>query len=487
MLADWRLYSGRSTEGSLKWQLRRQKLLSARGLVEWAAHGVQQAPDATTARRFELLRRMATEAMLEQHPSIARPRAKLQRRIAAFRPRWKGRRATRAMVREKARRSDRREDRCAGWYAEDPLHRSIEEPLRSLARLRNERARECGFRSYPEYRLSYEGFSVSRLEELLALSARRVREACLNKRGEFEAATGLHDWYPWDSAYADELAARTPRESFTSRSMLRSVLAGVRQWGFGPRPLKFRVDQHDLSAGGIEIPVDPPGDVRVLVHDMSGWLYYMILFHEVGHAVHSRSVRPHSPLLRWHEYLPGFPGFVEGIGTLFEEIPRSYEWLATRPRVGSHLAGQISSVKHLSEITGLSWLIAWVRGELELYRNPGGDIARTRFECLRRLGGFDAFSFPSFGDSFYVEIPVYTQSYLFATLFAKQLLETMREEMGETLWPNPQFGPWLTQNWFQPSGEFDWVPHLRDVTGRPFGTASFDRWAQRTLTDHEKS
>jgi hypothetical protein len=481
VLADWRLFSGRSSAGSLKWHLRRNRILSTGGLVEWANRCRGRAKDAATARRFELLARMATEAVLEQHPTISRPRSRLQRKIAGFRPLWKGHRTARAEVRERIRKSSDREERQAAWYAENPLHLAIERPLRKLVRLRNERARSLGFRSYPEYRLSFEGFTVGALESLLESTSREVRAANLRKREQFQDSTGLRDWYPWDSAYADELVAQLPEASFTGPPMLPSVVKGVRGWGFGASPLKFRVDHHDLSAGGIELPVDPPGDVRVIVHAMSGWHFYMILFHEVGHAVHCRSVRPHPPLVRWYEYLPGFPGFVEGIGSLFEEIARSPEWLSTRPGVGTKLANKFARTKNLAEISGLAWLISWIGAELALYRNPDGDLNRARYGWLRRLGGFDAFDFPSFADPFYVETPVYSQSYLFATLFSKQLLGTMRGELGHTLWPNPRFGPWLIQNWFRESGEFDWLPRLKETTGKPFGTAAFNIWARAAL------
>ncbi|MFZ1024552.1 MAG: hypothetical protein WAN87_10525 [Thermoplasmata archaeon] len=437
-----------------------------------------------TARRFELLERMATEAVLEQHPSIARPRARLERKIVSFRPLWKGRRTARAAVQERIRKSDDREERRAAWYAEDPLHQSIEEPLKALVRLRNERARRPGYRSYPECRLAWEGLTIARLEELLEAASRHVSTAAREKRDEFQDATGLNNWFPWDASYGDDIAAPLPESSFTGLEMLPSVLEGVREWGFGPGALKFRVDHHDLPMGGIEVSVNPPRDVRIVVHATAGWMHYMILFHEVGHAVHSRSVRSYSPLA---EEAPGFAGFLEGVGTLFEEIPRSPEWLATRPGVDSDRATQFARVRQVSEIFRLAGRISGIRGEIALYRNSDKDVVLARYGALRQLGGFDAFDPPSFASSSYVDHPVYSQSYLFAMLFAKQLLESMHEEMGVPCWPNRRFGPWLTENWFRSSGEFDWVPHLRVVTGRPFGAAAFNRWARTTIADLRRS
>ncbi|MCI4351993.1 MAG: hypothetical protein L3K14_01200 [Thermoplasmata archaeon] len=486
MLADWRLYTGRSTVGPLQWQLRRHRLLSAEGLVQWAEECRRNEPDQSSARRLELLQRLATDAILEEHPSVSRPRAVLQRRIARFRPTWKGKRVDRSVVRKQLRTSPDRDQRRAAWYSTEPLYRSVEEPLRRLVRTRNARARELGFRSYPEYRLGFEGFNLSRLKDLLDEVTRPVRAAAVEKRAAFEDETGLRGWCPWDAGYADELAVRLPERAFGTASLLRSVLAGVRQWGFSERRLRFNIDHHDGAFGGIAIPVDPPRDVRVVVGSGTGWTNYMILFHEVGHAVQDRSTAVHPPLLRWYSYLPGFPGFLEGIGTLFEEIPKSPEWLVTRPGIDRRLAARFASMKQLTQLAEMSWLLAWIRAELELYRNPEGDIGEVRGRWLRRLGGYDAFDPPSFADFFYVEAPVYSQNYLFAMLFARQLLSTLRKELGGPLWPNRRFGPWLTRNWFRSSGEFDWVPRLEAQTGRPFGAEAFNRSARATLVEARK-
>jgi hypothetical protein len=314
-------------------------------------------------------------------------------------------------------------------------------------------------------------------------AARFVRAAALRARERFEDATGERGWYPWDREYAERREAGLPDRAFAARSMVPSVLAGVRAWGFPSRALKFRIDRHDIPFGGVEIPVDAPGDVRVIVHPAAGWNHYWTLFHEVGHAVHARSTAVHPPLLRWHEYLPGFPGFVEGIGMLFEEIPVSPEWLRTRPGIRTSAARDFARVHRNSEVLSLAWLIAWIRGELELYRNPEGDIRTFRYRWVRRLGGYDAFDPPSFADWFYANNPVYTQSYVFAGLFAKQLLAWMRSELGDRLWPNRRFGPYLATTWFRPSGEFDWVPYLKAQTGEAFGPRCYNEWARSVVTD----
>jgi hypothetical protein len=472
---------GRSTQGSLPWQLRIHQLFSTDGLLVWARAGRRSSPKPGEVRRFELLERLVAEAVIEQHPTVARPREILERKVVAFRPLWRGIRVNRAAVQGRMRTSEDRNERKTAYYAQEPLARAIEGRLRKLARRRNERARALGFRSYPDYKLGFEGFGVAQLEQLLDELAPLAQAAARAKRDRFQTATGARDWFPWDETFVDEFETPIPPSSFAEEGMVDAVLEGVRAWGFRGKALQFPIDHHDLPSGGIEIPVDPPRDVRIIVHPVADWTHYMILFHEVGHTVQARSNAVHAPLLRWHEYVPGFPGFIEGIGTLFEEIARSPEWLATRPGVPRSVAERTARGRHLSDVAGMASRILQVRTELALYRNPDGDLEAMRHRAYRRLYDYDAFDPTSWAGPFLVRNPMYLQSYVFAGVFSKQLMATMCAELGGTIWPNRRFGPWLTEHWFRPSGEFDWVSHLKAQTGNPFGVGAYARWAKATL------
>lgn len=482
ILAQWQQIMGRRGANPLKWKLLQNDLFSSGELLPWIKRNRDEARDRKESRSLVLLERLVLDTHVEQYPTVARLRSNLEERIVGFRPLWKGRRVNRAVVETQLLTSKNRDERKSAWYAQEPLQRSIEKGLRRLAMGRNERAREFGCGSYPEFRLGFEGFRVAGLIELTDSIGTYVREAARVKRARFEEATGLSDWYPWDTRYSEELEARVPQGAFAADQMVPAVIAGVKQWGFGRAALRFRIDRHDLPAGGIEIPVDPPSDVRVIVHPGASWIRYMILFHEVGHAVHARSNLRHPSILKYHEYLPGFPGLVEGVGTLFEEIPHSPEWLMSRPGVKRHEADAMGGTVDLGKITGFIGLLAMIRTELELYRNPGADLERVHAEWIRKLGVYDSFESPSFANTFFVGYPIYVQSYLFASMFARQLLVTMQKDVGGPIWPNAGFAAWLTSNWFENSGEYDWVDQVKAVTGAPLGTRAFGSWVMRVIS-----
>jgi peptidyl-dipeptidase A len=472
--AEWRLAVGRSRTGAGPWQERRHRLLSDPELLAQVLRLRPGTAGGLLRRRFDLLERAILATRIEQDPEVVRRRSQLQATVTAFRPTWHGRRVGRAVVRNALRKNRDRDERRRAYYAEDPVYVSIEDELRELVALRNEKARAFGFRSFPEFQLSFDGFSIARLERLMNDALRHVPAAVRRCREVFEDRTGERGWYPWDVDYARELMAGLPDRAFPARGMLASVRKGVEAWGFPRSAFRFRVDRHDITSGGYCIAPDPPRDVRIVVHPSHGWLEYSTLFHEVGHAVHSASIRAPSHLLRWHEFVPGYGAPSEGVGGFFELIPESEAWLRTRTGLSAERIEPFVEVQRNDPLRVMALLVGWIRAELTLYLHPERDPRKESERYGREVLGYDAYSQRSFADSFFIDIPIYATSYLFATLLRPQLLRGVLSEVGGSVWPNPKVGPWLVDRWFRPGSTYDWGPRLAEVTGRPFSAKAFN-------------
>lgn len=475
LLAQWRAAAGRPGPGPEPAEDRRRRLLTDPTVVAGVERLSKESVPRSVERRLALLSRAVLDTQVEQDPAIARARARLYERVRRFRPLWHGRRVGRIVPRTALRRDPSREERRRAYYAEDPLYRPLEPALRELVALRTAAARAHGFRSYPEFRLSFDRITPADLERWLEAAAHRVPAEMRRRREEFEDRTGERGWYPWDVYHSLHLAAGLPDRAFPSDGMFGSVVAGVRRWGFPPARLRFRIDTHDLPSGGVSLAPDPPRDVRIVVHPGGGWTQYMTLFHEVGHAVHSASIRAPTHLLRWSEGLPGFGGFHEGIGRLFERIAASPAWLRGRPGLDGAGIEAFVALRRRTPLLEVGELAGWIRQELDLYLRPEVDPAERARRYGRTVLGFDDYVPRSFADAFFVRLPIYATSYFFAALLAPALLAAAQTEVGGDVWPNPRIGPWLTRNWFRDGSGFDWRPRLRAVTGRPFGVAAFER------------
>jgi len=466
MLAEWEMFAGQTPNRARDPGLARARFLSTPGLREWARKGQERSTTLSSHRRFELLGRMALEAELEHHPTIARARSALQRQLLHYRPPWKGRRVSPSYLGERLLHESLRSAREAAYYAAERFHAGLEARVRALIGMRNQRAKELGFRDYPEARLSLEGLSAARLRAMMEPFPGRLRPELLALRDRFQDQTRLRGWFPWDAAYYAGMEDPALPRKFPAREVIRAVLQGVRKWGFRDDVLRFRLTRHDTEIVGIEFPVDPPRDVRVIFYPRAGALHYGILFHEVGHAVHARSVRAPTHLLRCHEFAASFAGFNEGVGGIFEDIPSTEGWLKNR----GFLPRQVEAIRERSRAgraLRVVELVGEIRDELRLYERPEAPLREERARYLRHFVGYDAYDPPSWVDSFLVAPPVHRQSYFLAFLFGAQVMRTALSTVGGELWPNARLGPWLTRTWFRPGARYDWLPRVREVTGRP--------------------
>lgn len=426
-----------------------------------------------TARRLELLERILLDSQVEQAEPIVRLRGELQRRIVMFRPRWKGRRVLRSVLHRVLWEHPDASERRAAYFAFEELDRSLEPGLRRLIGLRNEGARLLGYRTFADLRVGFLGLSPARLAELVDEACVPVRRRARLMRDRFAQGRPNASWLPWDLQFALQDRVRLPARAFPRRGMVPRVIAAVRRWGFPPERLRFRVVFHDLPAGGLTLAPDPPRDVRVVVHPAGGWSSHMILFHEVGHAVHERSIRAPRHLLRWSENVPGLGALHEGLAGLFEEIPSSEEWLSAQAGIPQALARAYALASREDGAFNAASHSVWLTRELELYRHPERDPASASQRFERRLFGYDEYPSRSFVDSFYVDTPLYSPNYLLSILFSAQLRQALLDRLGGPFWPNTRFGPWLAREWFAGGSTFDWLTRLRETTGRPFGATAF--------------
>lgn len=475
VVADWNQFTGKRGTPPEEWHLRRARLLATPGLLDWVGRARSTRVDRGIARRVELLSRILLDAQVEQRPEVVRLRGELSRRIIAFRPRWNGRRVERQVLHRALHRNPRRTNRRRAFYAYDELNTRLEPELHRLVDLRNEGARQFGFRNFFEMRLSFSGVTPARMRELVDAVVEPSRRQIRGLKESFQETDAETGWYPWDFPYAREKGRKLPERSFPRSQMMSRVFDAIEQWGFRPRAMRFRIAFHDIPAGGMTLSPKPPTDVRIVVHRSGGWNSYMVMFHEVGHAVHSASMRAPPHLLHWSENVPGFGAFHEGIAELFGEIPNVPSWLVTQPGVDARSATEFARRAKSTGAVDTGHHATWIRLEQLLYERPGRDPRPDAQRFERRIFGYDPHKPASFVDDFFVEMPAYIPNYLLAILFSHQLRQTMRERFCEPYWPNPRVGPWLSRHWFAEGSTFDWTSRLEEVTGRPLGPEAF--WA----------
>jgi hypothetical protein len=477
-LADWAMYTGKADERSVvRWQTVRAEYLRDPSRLRLLLRSPDPSGSSVLARRTELLRRAVLDANVEQSPEIVRLRSRLQGQIVRFRPLWKGKRVGRVEVSEVLRTSGDRAERERAWRAEGPLQASLEAPLRELIGLRNDRARAAGFQSFAELRLSFEGVPVPKLRALAHASAKPLARLVSSLRQENERRTGDSEWAPWDLRFALETRAPLPKEPFPGERMVETVQRGLRSWGIPPSRLNVRIVRCDLPFGGLTIAPRIPSDVRILVHPAGGWEYYMVLFHEYGHAAHFRTVDQPTHLLRNPDV--GFAGFAEGVAGVFEQIASEPAWLNTVRGLDPNGVSEFCRRRTEATVLEAASVALGIESELRLYERPDQDPRPAVQALARRWFRYDEYAVRSWADSFFVTHPVYYQSYLLSQLFRAQVIDALERETGGPLWPNRRAGPWLADAFLSAGARYDWTDRLAHVSGAPLSADPFVRTVGR--------
>jgi hypothetical protein len=471
-LAQWRLYSGEKSSDLDRWQTARSRFLGDRMLRNWLERAHRSAsPGDSLGRRLELLSRLCLEAAAEQHSSVVQLRGRLERRLVSFRPRFQGRRVDRAKVQDELRDNPDARVREDAYRAEDELWDRVAADVQRLVRARNARARTLGFRSYPELRLGFEGMAVTELRELCDAAIGPFAAKFRQFREEFLATSLQNEWFPWDLGFAQVRRASLPERIFPTGTLIPAVRSALREWGLPMGRLAIRVRQRDVPFQGVTFSIRIPSDVRILFPKKGGWERYLVAFHEFGHAVHFSSIRQPGHLLRSPGV--GFDGYIEGIGDLFEEISFDAHWLLQRRGLTRRMVEMFRAGRALEHLFRFASVLNWVTTELDLYRDPSADPTPRATARLRATFGFGRYTPRSSLRTLYVTHPVYSQSYLFSLLLRKQIVQAISEQVRGDLWPNPSVGPWITDNLLAPGAQYDWIPRVRQLTGRRFGVQAF--------------
>ncbi len=479
-LAEWKLAMGRGGATLLRSRMAKAKLLAHPQLLEWANRNAKSGRSPLLSRRFELLERWALEARLEYSGGVASKRARLEEKLHRRSIRIQGRKVTPGEVLECLLKREDRSRRQEAYYAEDRFFRSVENEVRSLVKERNDLARSLGYKGFAEAYLALAGLTPEGLSDLINdLPLARMRAFLKARKDRFLEKTGLGSWFPWDYYFLHTLETEDKNRGFPTKGMVSEIRAAIRKWGIHSGATGFRIDRAANPFVGQEFAIDPPRDVRVVVDPKQGQLYYSILFHEMGHAIHSRSVSGESVLLRNHEFAPSFNDLCEGVGGLFEEISASRGWLRTRP----HLAKTDLEMARARSVERSAYRVAELAGivkcELSLYRDPERDIERDYHEWKTRVLGYDDHDPRSWVDPFYLDTPLYNRCYLLASLFVPQVMSAVLKDVGGDVWPNDGIGPWLTDNFLRHGAAVDWLPLVKRATGASLSSRAFSQELRR--------
>lgn len=484
-----------------------EALMSEHGLHEWARYAGQEAPAEDAAAAMQSLRRkehelVARAALLSAAPDagttrreaelwqrahggtllLADPEAaaladRLDALINEFQFEHAGRTFSRGDLKRMARSPDPAERRLQHRLM-GQLHAAAAPSARALLARRHLLAKAQGLEGFYPALLELRGVDSARFPALLEALETRTRDAFGVALSEAKRNAQLDVAAPYDRAYLSKMLGDYPDTAFPAEAALDFARRIWGALGVDFEHPKLRIDVRDFAFGGQAISIRVPSDVRLVVSPSPGAYFYSTFLHELGHAFAATRTRVSEPVLKGYEWIAGLsqPGCDEGVAEVFGEL---LDEVGVMERFGPALApGELQRAqqgRRKGALLRMRGQLLSISFEREALRDPAQDLDALERRLLQELLGLHVPPDlePTWATSpFLATYPVYTQSYLLASLFSQQLRATLRARFGSP-WLRPEAAAWLVENVVHDAAATTLDQKLVRATGAPLAPDAY--------------
>jgi peptidyl-dipeptidase A len=450
--------------------------------------------DSLDRRRLDLLRALM---LRHQVPSALRERivelgADVSARFSRHRGVVRGVEVDDNEIKRILRESDDPAERREAWEASKTVGAAVADDVRELARLRNEAARALGHRDWFALSLATDEVDEQKLLETLGDADRATAEpfarwkSALDERLASRFGCAVTDLRPWH--YADPFFQDAPPEGgvdldplFEGHDVVELARRTFDSIGFDPAGILGRSDLYPREGKNQHafcMDVDREGDVRILVNVIPNHDWAITTLHELGHGVYALGYDVELPWLLRDTHLVT----TEASAILFGGLASTSEWLervlGVSPGECSRLEAPLRAARAAELLVFTRWVLVMNAFERALYANPDGDLDSLWWELVSRyqlVTPPEDRSAPDWAAKIHIaSAPVYYHTYLYGTIVALQLRQTLEAAVGGVV-DRPEAGAFVRERLFAPGHSVRWDRLVERATGTPFSVDALAR------------
>ena len=425
---------------------------------------------------------------------------KIEKAFSTHRTRVDGKELTDNQVRRLLETSPSSAQRKAVWEASKEVGALVAPDLQKLVALRNQVARQLGFRDYHVMQLALGEQDQAEVLKLFDALDDLTRDSFRKAKAEVDCVLAAHcgvavaELRPWhyhdpfcqeSPAVFDAAACEAVYKDLDIVGLCRKFYAGI------GLPVDDVLGRSDLFEKKGKNPhafctdIDRHGDVRVLANVIPNQNWLATMLHELGHSVYSSKNIPASVPYAIREASHTLT--TEGIAMMYESFAGSAAWLQA---MGVNVADPqrfdaVSRKVRRNRLLIFSrWCQVMFRFEKELYARPDQDLNKLwwdlveKYQEVRRPEGRGA---PDFAAKIHiVAAPAYYHNYMLGQLFASQVHHALvRDALGggapdkAVYVGDRRAGDFIRQKVFVPGNTLPWNEMIRRATGTELNPQAF--------------
>ncbi len=461
-------------------------------LKKWKASGA--ITDPLLKRQLDLLYNAYLEHQIDEKKleAMIKLQTEIERKFSTFRAEVNGKKLTDNEIEEILKTSTDSRELKAAWEASKEVGALVAPEVLRLVKMRNEAARELGFKNFHEMRLVVNEQDPEKIKLLFDELDDLTRSAFEKlKREEIDPALAKRygikpsQLMPWH--YQNRFFQEAPKiykvdldQYYQNQDLVKLTRDFYDGIGL---PIDDLIKHSDLyeKEGKYQhaycTDIDREGDVRVVANVKPNMYWMNTLLHEFGHAVYDKF---HDPKLPWTLREPAHIFTTEAIAMLFGRFAANPAWLKDmgliNPVEEERIAPDCFRIQRLEQLVFSRWAQVMYRFEKSMYENPDQDLnalwweLKEKYQLLKKPAGRNA---PDWASKIHIAtVPAYYHNYLMGELLASQLFYHISkdilhaQDLKEVSFVNrPEVGKYLIEYVFKPGKRYPWNEMIRRATG----------------------
>jgi peptidyl-dipeptidase A len=457
--------------------------------------------DKVIARAIDVLYLMYLEKQVDPGllKKISAKANAVEQKFNVFRAKVDGKEMADSQLRDILKKSSDSNRRQIAWEASKFVGAEVEKDLKELVALRNEMAKQLGFKNFHALQLYLNEQDGEELIKLFDELDKLTREPFLKAKAEIDEKLAkvvgkkVENLMPWD--YHDPFFQESPAvfdanldEPFAKADILQLCRTFYKGIGLPIDDVIARSDLYEKpgkSPHAFCTDIDREGDVRVLGNIVPNEYWAGTMLHELGHSVYSSKNIPKSVpyVLRMESHILT----TEGVAMQFERFSKSRAWLEKMGvKVNDPQKFDVAAekVRQNQLLIFSRWCQVMLRFEKAMYENPDQDLNHLwwdlveKYQALKRPADRNA---PDYASKIHIcSAPVYYHNYMMGQLFASQVHATIAKDVYAGADPrtviyvgNPKVGDFMRKRVFEPAKTLDWRGLTKFATGSELSAKAF--------------
>ncbi|MDP1621215.1 MAG: M2 family metallopeptidase [Bacteroidales bacterium] len=378
------------------------------------------------------------------------------------------------------------------WEAQKKIGTVVADDVKKLVKLRNEVAKDLGFKNYHDMSLTLSDQDpkevsalFDELDNLTQKSFAAVKEDIDTYFVKYYTLKSKDELRPWN--YQNRFFQEAPKiydvdlDKYYKDKDLEKLTSDYFA-GIG-LPIDDMLKKSDLyekpgkNQHAFCTDIDNAGDVRVLCNVKPNQYWMNTMLHEYGHAVYDKNIDMSLPFVLRD---PAHTFTTEAIAMIFGRVSSNPQWLKDMAGISEgekmKIAETCFKTLRLEQLVFSRWSQVMYRFEKEMYKNPDQDLNNLwwdlveKYQMMKRPADRNE---PDWATKIHIATyPCYYHNYLLGELLASQLYYHIvgsviksDDYKFQSFAGKMAVGEYLNENIFKPGNRWYWNEMIAKATG----------------------